>query len=287
MFYQCQWTHSHWHSSFGVTLWDGFFSMVQRTTCLRLWLNASCCVLSCVPQFFSLHLLRLWGTNALCFARLMKPCWEPREKQLGSAYPLSLFLFLSLFLSVFFSHSPPTVVFAPIVTTQQPALTSSDWWISCDGGGLSERDLSASKQLSFPIHIPSSAGERAGAASALAATAAKAKTFCLWMSSLWSATRTTRWGAAKDLNIHKSHCFLSFSLFSSVLLFVFDQQKLKYQRGNWLPSQNSFQKHRGNNLEKKTCITTSLLWISSVLVSVCLSLPDRAPTKLCVRVWGV
>lgn len=63
-------------------------------------------------------------------------------------------------------HSPPTVVFAPIVTTQQPALAPSDWCISCEGGGLSARALSALKQISFPIHIPSTAEERAGAAPA-------------------------------------------------------------------------------------------------------------------------
>lgn len=104
-------------------------------------------------------------------------------------------------------HSPPTVVFAPIVTTQQPALAPSDWCISCEGGGLSARALSALKQISFPIHIPSTAEERAGAAPARRNP--KAKTFYPWMSSLRSATRSVRQGAAKDLN---SHCFLSLLL---------------------------------------------------------------------------
>lgn len=112
------------------------------------------------------------------FWQIAETLLTAERKTAGFSIP-SVFVFippsLSLSLSLYFSHSPPTVVFAPIVTTQQPALPSSDWWISCDGGGLSERDLSALKQLSLPIHISSTAKERAGAASALAATAAKAK----------------------------------------------------------------------------------------------------------------
>lgn len=143
-------------------------------------------------------------------------------KTAGFSIP-SAFVFIPLALSL--CHSPPTVVFAPIVTTQRPALTPADWWISCDGGGLSVRALSASKQLSFPIRIPSTAEERAGAASA---QDPKTKTFDLWMSSLSSATRPARQGATKDLNIHQSgRFFYLLSFFFRPALCFFDQLNLK------------------------------------------------------------
>lgn len=107
-------------------------------------------------------------------------------------------------------HSPPTVVFAPIVTTQQPALAPSDWCISCEGGGLSARALSALKQISFPIHIPSTAEERAGAAPARRNP--KAKTFYSWMSSFLISYKIRETRSRKGLKYPPSHCFLSLLL---------------------------------------------------------------------------
>lgn len=124
------------------------------------------CVLCCLLllNFFPLHLLHIWGSNAARFARLLKTLLTAQGKNSWVQHTLCLCFYSSCSLSL--CHSPPTVVFAPIVTTQQLALTPSDWWISCDGGGLCVRALSALKQLSFPIHIPSTAEEWAGAASA-------------------------------------------------------------------------------------------------------------------------
>lgn len=148
------------------------------------------------------------------FWQIAETLLTAERKTAGFSIP-SVFVFippsLSLSLSLYFSHSPPTVVFAPIVTTQQPALPSSDWWISCDGGGLSERDLSALKQLSLPIHISSTAKERAGAASALAATAAKAKSLLFCGCRVCDQLQEPQdKEPPKDFNIHKSPCFLFF-----------------------------------------------------------------------------
>ena len=101
------------------------------------------CPTSSVVSFSTPHFI--WGTNAACSVRLLKPCWHLRDKNSWvQLCPPSLFLFFFPLPVSPFPQTPPShhrlCLLAPFprrVTTQQPALGAPDWWMACDGGGPS------------------------------------------------------------------------------------------------------------------------------------------------------
>lgn len=241
--------------------------------------------------------LFICGTNPACSDRLLKPCWHVREKTAGYSKPFLLVLTHSLSLQT----PPPTVfcllsLFAPRVTTQQPALSGPDWWIACDGGGSSVwpvKALAVVSQLSVPIRIRSAAVAQAGPVSVLSATAVlvQTKTF-RGLSCFYSATPTARQGVTKGLNIHWFFAYFDFPLFPSYVLCFrpAESQQNSTDEADHHHSSN-FWKRRRNNLGNNSATliwdtTTNPLWICSACLSVCVSLPHRAPTTLCVRAWG-
>lgn len=154
--------------------------------------------------------------------RVLPECWNPADSW-GKNSWVQHTLRLCFYSSLFLSRSPPTVVFAPIVTTQQPALASSDWWISCDGGGLSERFICFEAAL---ISNPHLVYRRGASRSCLCASC----NYCKSKKNLFVdvqfviSYKNHKTRTCQGLKYsQKSLFFVIFSLVSFFLLFVFDQ----------------------------------------------------------------
>lgn len=173
------------------------------------------------------------------------------------------------------------------VTTQQPASGAPDWWAACDGGGPSVglvRALPVVSQLSAVREHPVCSGGTSRICLCLQylllqhlSKYPRLKDFLRL-----SVSTQPQQLPDKDLKGIKFPLNLGFCSISSFLSFVFNQQNPSQQKQRRTSSQHPLLKTSWEYLMRNT--TNSPLWICSVRISVCASLPDQAPTTLCVRV---